>query len=117
MATVARQAVELLGNPEVLLLKACGNPECKRAYADRSPASMRRQWCGMDSCGSQLMPPHTDFRAGPKAESPRCLSGAVLHRPILGDRSLRDKSADRVGEQLGLLHMPQMAAVLQNQQA
>ncbi|MEW2394213.1 CGNR zinc finger domain-containing protein [Streptomyces venezuelae] len=53
LATVARLAVELLGGPDVPLLKECGNPECTRVYVDRS-RGMRRQWCGMESCGNKI---------------------------------------------------------------
>ncbi|KQX64135.1 CGNR zinc finger domain-containing protein [Streptomyces sp. Root1310] len=53
LATVARHAVELLSGPDVPLLKECGNPECTRIYIDRS-RGMRRQWCGMESCGNKL---------------------------------------------------------------
>ena len=53
LATVARQAVELLSGPDVPLLKECGNPECTRVYIDRS-RGMRRQWCGMESCGNKI---------------------------------------------------------------
>jgi predicted RNA-binding Zn ribbon-like protein len=53
LATVARQAVELLGGPEVPLMKECGNPECTRVYIDRS-RGLRRQWCGMESCGNRI---------------------------------------------------------------
>ncbi|MFB8773812.1 CGNR zinc finger domain-containing protein [Streptomyces broussonetiae] len=53
LATVARQAVELLGGPDVPLMKECGNPECTRVYIDRS-RGMRRQWCGMESCGNKI---------------------------------------------------------------
>nr|WP_202456584.1 MULTISPECIES: CGNR zinc finger domain-containing protein [unclassified Streptomyces] len=53
LATVARQAVELLGGPDIPLLKECGNPECTRVYIDRS-RGMRRQWCGMESCGNKI---------------------------------------------------------------
>ncbi|MDX3233350.1 CGNR zinc finger domain-containing protein [Streptomyces sp. ME19-01-6] len=53
LATVARHAVELLGGPDVPLLKECGNPECTRVYIDRS-RGMRRQWCGMEPCGNKL---------------------------------------------------------------
>ncbi|MFF2730235.1 CGNR zinc finger domain-containing protein [Streptomyces sp. NPDC058008] len=52
LATVARQAVELLSGPDIPLLKECGNPECTRVYVDRS-RGMRRQWCGMESCGNK----------------------------------------------------------------
>lgn len=53
LSTVARHAVELLGGPESLLLKECGNPECTRVYIDRSRGA-RRQWCGMESCGNRI---------------------------------------------------------------
>ncbi|MFI9810120.1 CGNR zinc finger domain-containing protein [Streptomyces sp. NPDC052301] len=53
LATIARQAVELLSGPDVPLLKECGNPECTRVYIDRS-RGMRRQWCGMESCGNKI---------------------------------------------------------------
>ncbi|CAM5509924.1 hypothetical protein SCANM63S_04937 [Streptomyces canarius] len=53
LATVAREAVELLSGPDVPLMKECGNPECTRVYIDRS-RGMRRQWCGMESCGNKI---------------------------------------------------------------
>ncbi|MET7474142.1 CGNR zinc finger domain-containing protein [Streptomyces sp. NPDC005648] len=53
LATVARQAVELLSGPDVPLMKECGNPECTRVYIDRSRGT-RRQWCGMESCGNRI---------------------------------------------------------------
>ena len=53
LSTVARLAVELLSSPDVPLLKECGNPECTRVYIDRS-RGMRRQWCGMESCGNKI---------------------------------------------------------------
>ncbi|MCF3962435.1 CGNR zinc finger domain-containing protein [Streptomyces fuscigenes] len=53
LSTVAREAVELLAGPDVPLLKECDNPECTRVYIDRS-RGMRRQWCGMESCGNKM---------------------------------------------------------------
>ncbi|MEW2490921.1 CGNR zinc finger domain-containing protein [Streptomyces sp. NPDC048411] len=53
LATVARQAIKLLSGPDVPLMKECGNPECTRVYIDRS-RGMRRQWCGMESCGNKI---------------------------------------------------------------
>lgn len=53
LSTVTRRAVELLSGPDVPLLKECGNPECTRVYIDRS-RGMRRQWCGMESCGNKI---------------------------------------------------------------
>ncbi|MEU2779676.1 CGNR zinc finger domain-containing protein [Streptomyces sp. NPDC007162] len=53
LSSVARLAVELLSGPDAPLLKECGNPECTRVYLDRS-RGMRRQWCGMESCGNKI---------------------------------------------------------------
>ncbi|MCL2730555.1 MAG: ABATE domain-containing protein [Actinomycetia bacterium] len=53
LSLVARQAVELLAGPDVPLLKECANPECTRIFVDRS-RGMRRQWCGMESCGNKI---------------------------------------------------------------
>ncbi|MFI9244695.1 CGNR zinc finger domain-containing protein [Streptomyces sp. NPDC053086] len=53
LSVVARQAIELLSGPDVPLLKECGNPACTRTYIDRS-RGMRRQWCGMESCGNKI---------------------------------------------------------------
>ena len=53
LSTVARHAIELLSGDDVPLLKECGNPECTRIYIDRS-RGMRRQWCGMESCGNKI---------------------------------------------------------------
>ncbi|MET8953606.1 CGNR zinc finger domain-containing protein [Streptomyces sp. NPDC004393] len=53
LSMVARHAVELLSGPDVPLLKECDNPECTRTYIDRS-RGMRRQWCGMESCGNKI---------------------------------------------------------------
>lgn len=53
LSLVAREAVELLSGPDVPLLKECGNPECTRTYVDRS-RGVRRQWCGMESCGNKI---------------------------------------------------------------
>jgi predicted RNA-binding Zn ribbon-like protein len=53
LSMVARHAIELLSGADVPLLKECGNPECTRTYIDRS-RGMRRQWCGMESCGNKV---------------------------------------------------------------
>ncbi|MGW3496313.1 CGNR zinc finger domain-containing protein [Streptomyces sp. NPDC001020] len=53
LSTVARHAVELLGGPDVRLLKECGSPGCTRVYLDCS-RGMRRQWCGMEFCGNKI---------------------------------------------------------------
>ncbi|MGW3205619.1 CGNR zinc finger domain-containing protein [Streptomyces sp. NPDC001135] len=53
LSMVACHAVELLSGPDVPLLKECGNPACTRTHIDRS-RGMRRQWCGMESCGNRI---------------------------------------------------------------
>lgn len=67
LSTVARQAVELLSGPDVPLLKECDNPECTRVYIDRS-RGMRRQWCGMESCGNKIKA--AAYRARKKSAQP-----------------------------------------------
>lgn len=52
LATVARQAVELLSSPDRTLIRECAAaPNCSRVYLDRSRARARR-WCSMEWCGS-----------------------------------------------------------------
>ncbi|MET8809093.1 CGNR zinc finger domain-containing protein [Streptomyces sp. NPDC004546] len=76
LATVARQAVELLSVPDVPMMKECGNPECTRVYIDRS-RGMRRQWCGMESCGNKIKA--AAYRARRKSEP-----ATASHRGGLG---------------------------------
>nr|WP_306189053.1 ABATE domain-containing protein [Streptomyces sp. MK5] len=52
-SAVVREAVELLSGPDMPLLKECGHLECTRVRIDRS-RGMRRQWCGMESCGNRI---------------------------------------------------------------
>ena len=51
LATVARDAVLLLGGPLVGRVKECGNPTCSLLFLDDSQAG-RRRWCSMDRCGN-----------------------------------------------------------------
>jgi predicted RNA-binding Zn ribbon-like protein len=51
LATVARDAVLLLGGPLVERVKECGNPACSLLFLDDSQAR-RRRWCSMDRCGN-----------------------------------------------------------------
>ncbi|MFF2095524.1 CGNR zinc finger domain-containing protein [Streptomyces sp. NPDC058202] len=67
LSTVARLSIELLSGPDVPLLKECGNPECTRTYIDRS-RGMRRQWCGMESCGNKIKA--AAYRARKKETTP-----------------------------------------------
>lgn len=51
LATLARQAIELLSSPDRTLIRECAAaPNCSRVYLDRSHARTRR-WCSMDLCG------------------------------------------------------------------
>lgn len=52
LATVAREAVELMSGPNRTLIRECAAaPNCSRVYLDRSRARARR-WCSMEWCGS-----------------------------------------------------------------
>lgn len=53
LSHVARDAVAVLGGPEVPLLKECANPDCTQFYIDRSRGA-RREWCKMDPCGNKI---------------------------------------------------------------
>lgn len=51
LATVARDAVLLVGSPLLERVKECENPECSLLFLDDSQAR-RRRWCSMDRCGN-----------------------------------------------------------------
>ncbi|WP_214415541.1 CGNR zinc finger domain-containing protein [Sphaerisporangium fuscum] len=51
LATVARDAVLLVGGPLLARVKECENPECTLLFLDDSQAR-RRRWCSMERCGN-----------------------------------------------------------------
>lgn len=53
LATVARNAVELIGGDDAGLLRECGRPGCTQVYVDRSRGG-RREWCSMRTCGNRV---------------------------------------------------------------
>lgn len=53
LASLAREAVEILGGDEGALLRECARPECTQVYLDRSRGH-RREWCAMKTCGSRV---------------------------------------------------------------
>src|SRR3546814_2526611 len=52
LATIARDAIDLLGSPLRTRIKACEQPDCRMLFLDTSRSS-RRRWCSMDRCGSR----------------------------------------------------------------
>lgn len=52
LATIAQDAIDLLGGPLRTRVKACAQPDCRMLFLDISP-SVRRRWCSMDRCGSR----------------------------------------------------------------
>jgi predicted RNA-binding Zn ribbon-like protein len=53
LATIAREAVELLTGPDRAAIRECAAaPDCALLYLDRSRAG-RRRWCQMEICGSR----------------------------------------------------------------
>ncbi|MEU7746034.1 ABATE domain-containing protein [Nonomuraea sp. NPDC049158] len=52
LSTVAREAVQLLGGPQIVQIKECGGEVCTRLYVDASRGSSRR-WCDMHECGNR----------------------------------------------------------------
>lgn len=53
LATLAREAVEIIGGDEAALLRECARPECTQVYLDRSRGH-RRDWCAMRTCGNRV---------------------------------------------------------------
>jgi predicted RNA-binding Zn ribbon-like protein len=60
LATLARQAVEILGSDDAALLRECARPECTQVYLDHSRGH-RREWCAMRTCGNRVKA--SQFRA------------------------------------------------------
>ncbi|MFB6839337.1 CGNR zinc finger domain-containing protein [Streptomyces sp. NPDC056361] len=52
LATVARDAVELLTGPHADRIRVCGADDCALLFADTSRPG-RRRWCSMDRCGNR----------------------------------------------------------------
>jgi predicted RNA-binding Zn ribbon-like protein len=53
LATIARDAVELLGGRDGSRLRRCGRDGCTRMFIDRS-RGRNRNWCGMRECGNRV---------------------------------------------------------------
>lgn len=52
LASIARDAIGLLGGAERSLLRECAGHACDGIYVDRS-RGFRRQWCSSKTCGNQ----------------------------------------------------------------
>ncbi|MFJ1602416.1 CGNR zinc finger domain-containing protein [Streptomyces sp. NPDC088253] len=68
LATVARDAVLLVGGPLLARVKECENPECSLLFLDDSQAR-RRRWCSMDRCGN--LAKVAGYRSRSRADSSR----------------------------------------------
>lgn len=53
LATIARDAIELLGSPDATHLRQCGRSGCTRMFVDLS-RGQNRTWCGMRECGNRV---------------------------------------------------------------
>jgi predicted RNA-binding Zn ribbon-like protein len=53
LATLARDAVLLLGGPHAGRIKECDHPDCSTLFVDETQAG-RRRWCSMERCGNQI---------------------------------------------------------------
>ncbi|WP_431954241.1 CGNR zinc finger domain-containing protein [Actinacidiphila sp. bgisy167] len=53
LAALAREAVEIVGGDEAVLLRECARPGCTQVYLDRS-RGRRREWCAMRTCGNRV---------------------------------------------------------------
>jgi predicted RNA-binding Zn ribbon-like protein len=52
IASIARDAVGLLGGPDETRIRQCEDPPCTRLFVDTSRAGSRR-WCDMNGCGNR----------------------------------------------------------------
>jgi predicted RNA-binding Zn ribbon-like protein len=53
LATIARDAVLLLGGPQAARIKECEYPECSLLFLDETQSG-RRRWCSMGRCGNRV---------------------------------------------------------------
>lgn len=53
LASIARDAIELLAGPDAQRLRQCGREGCTRMFVDRS-RGRNRTWCGMRECGNRV---------------------------------------------------------------
>jgi predicted RNA-binding Zn ribbon-like protein len=51
LATIARDAVLLLGGPQAARIKECEHPDCSLLFVDETQSG-RRRWCSMGRCGN-----------------------------------------------------------------
>lgn len=52
LATLARDAIDLLAGPHAGRIRECAHPDCSRLFLDASHAG-RRRWCDMTACGTK----------------------------------------------------------------
>jgi predicted RNA-binding Zn ribbon-like protein len=52
LATIARDAVDLLSGPLATRVRECDAPDCALLFVDASRPG-RRRWCSMDACGNR----------------------------------------------------------------
>lgn len=53
LATIARDAVELLSGPLAARIRECAAPDCALMFVDNSRPGQRR-WCSMEACGNRV---------------------------------------------------------------
>ena len=80
LASVARDAIELLGGPDAGRLRQCGRDECTRMFIDRSHGR-NRTWCGMRECGNRVNA--AAYRRRQRKQQPQSWAAS---QPSRGDR-------------------------------
>lgn len=70
LASIARDAIELLGGPDAQRLRQCGRDGCTRMFVDRS-RGCNRMWCGMRECGNRVNAATYRRRHLPPTQAPR----------------------------------------------
>lgn len=52
LATIARDAIDLVSGPLATRVRECARPDCALLFVDAS-RSGRRRWCSMEACGNR----------------------------------------------------------------
>jgi predicted RNA-binding Zn ribbon-like protein len=66
LATLAQDAIRLLGGQQSERIRQCGSPTCSRLFLDNSRGGERR-WCSMSPCGNRAKV--SEFRRRKRAAS------------------------------------------------
>jgi predicted RNA-binding Zn ribbon-like protein len=85
LARIAREAVHLLGGPDLARVKECERPECSLLFLDETQSG-RRRWCSMERCGN--LAKTAGYRARRRSHPETPVAGPPV-RPIVDETERR----------------------------